>query len=60
MPGSNAAIGFITAARPTDFVGDIPSVTRTAKRVTSLHTHPFYGPLDFVWNYLDEPVPEPI
>jgi len=24
------------------------------------HTHPFYGPLDFVWNYLGEPVPEPI
>jgi len=23
-----------------------------------LHTHPFYGPLDFVRDYLGEPVPE--
>jgi len=23
-------------------------------------THPFYGPLDFVRDYLDEPLPEPI
>jgi len=24
------------------------------------HTHPFYGSLDFVWDYPSEPVPEPI
>jgi len=24
------------------------------------HTHPFYGPLDFVQDYLVEPVPEPV
>jgi len=23
-------------------------------------THPFYGPADFVWDYLGEPVPAPI
>ena len=31
-PGWTGSIGFITAARPTDFVGDIPSVIDTAKR----------------------------
>ena len=25
-----------------------------------IHTHPFYGPLDFVWDYLGEPVPEAV
>jgi len=29
----------------------------TSKRT---HTHPFYGPLDFVRDYPSEPVPEPI
>jgi len=24
------------------------------------HTHPFCGPLDFVWDYPGEPSPEPI
>ena len=27
---------------------------------TQTHTHPFYGPLDFVRDYPGEPVPEPI
>ena len=27
---------------------------------THTHTHPFYGPLDFVQDYPSEPVPEPI
>jgi len=26
----------------------------------STHAHPFYGPLDFVWDYPGEPLPEPI
>ena len=25
-----------------------------------MHRHPFYGSLDFVWDYLGELVPEPI
>jgi len=28
--------------------------------VQNTHKHSFYGPLDFVWDYLDKPVPEPI
>jgi len=24
------------------------------------NTHPFYSPLDFVWDYPGKPVPEPI
>jgi len=27
---------------------------------TYTHTHPFNGPLDFIWDYLGELVPEPI
>jgi len=29
-------------------------------KYTQTHTHPFYGPLDFVWDYMGEPVLKPI
>ena len=35
----------------------ILSLNNTHAR-TLAHTHPFYGPLDFVWDYLVELVPE--
>jgi len=36
--------------------------TMILSRYEVLHTYMilFYGPLDFVWDYLGEPVPEPI
>jgi len=27
---------------------------------THKHAHTFYGPLDFVWDYPSEPLPEPV
>jgi len=30
-----------------------------ARAQTHTHTHTFYGPLDCVWDYPSEPVPEP-
>ena len=60
-----ATIYWTDTHRPTDGIGD-KTCTNTSlwliwlKKALSKHTHPFYSPLDFVRDYLGQPVPEPI
>jgi len=55
---SKAASAALSTAK--DVYYTLQARNEVPMHLLNTHTHPFYSPVDFVWDYPGEPVPEPI
>jgi len=58
MANNSIAVPLSKVVTTAVFVSHMPTNQRHWRTTTTTLLQPFYGPLDFVWDYSGEPAPE--